>query len=83
MLRMRGRSVRMRIGKPIAAKDIAAFTSTEQLARYLRAKTYALGSGVQVKRELFSPLRFPRGPRTSWSRCPNDALERRSWASPT
>jgi len=63
MLRMRGRSVRMRIGKPIAPKDIAAFSSTEQLARYLRAKTYALGSGVQVKRELFSPLRFPQRPK--------------------
>lgn len=63
MLRMRGRSVRMRIGKPIAPKDIAAFTSTEQLARYLRAKTYALGSGLVVKRELFSPLRFPQRPK--------------------
>lgn len=62
MLRMRGRTVRMRIGKPIPAKDLAAFSSADQLARYLRAKTYALGSGVQVKRELFSPLRFPRKP---------------------
>jgi len=63
MLRMRGRTVRMRLGKPIAPKDIAAFTSADQLARYLRAKTYSLGSGVQVKRELFSPLRFPRRPK--------------------
>lgn len=63
MLRMRGKSVRMRIGKPIAPKDLAAFTSTDQLARYLRAKTYALGSGLHVKRELFSPLRFPQRPR--------------------
>jgi len=63
MLRMRGKHVHMRIGKPIAAKDIAAFGSVEQLGRYLRAKTYALGSGVQVKREQFRPLRFPRKPR--------------------
>ncbi len=63
MLRMRGRSVRMRIGKPIPPKDIAAFSSAEQLGRYLRAKTYALGSGVQVKRELFNPLRFPQRPK--------------------
>lgn len=60
---MRGRSVRMRIGRPIPPKDIAAFTSAEQLARFLRAKTYALGSGVQVKRELFNPLRFPQRPK--------------------
>ncbi len=62
MLRMRGRTVRMRIGKPIAPKDLGAFSSADQLARYLRAKTYSLGSGVQVKREFFSPLRFPRKP---------------------
>ena len=60
MLRMRGRTVLMRIGKPIAPKDLAALKSVEQLARYLRAKTYSLGSGVQVKREQFKPLFFPR-----------------------
>jgi putative hemolysin len=64
MLRMRGRNVRMRIGKPIPAKDIAAFASAEQLGRYLRAKTYSLGSGLEVKRELFKPLFFPRRPKT-------------------
>ncbi len=63
MMRMRGRSVRLRIGKPIPPKDIAAFTSADHLASYLRAKTYALGSGLQVKRELFAPLRFPQQPR--------------------
>jgi len=76
MLRMRGRSVRMRIGKPIAPKDIAAFSSTEQLARFLRAKTYALGSGVQVKRELFSPLRFPQRPKEVVEPIAVDKLER-------
>ncbi len=63
MLRMRGRQVRMRIGKPIPAREIAAFSSAEQLGRYLRAKTYALGSGVQVRREQFRPLLFPRRPK--------------------
>jgi putative hemolysin len=63
MLRMRGRSVRMRVGKPIPVKDIAGFNSTDQLARFLRARTYALGSGLQVKREFFTPLRFPRRPK--------------------
>jgi putative hemolysin len=44
MLRMRGKRVRMRIGKPIQPKDLAALGPVEQLTRYLRAKTYALGS---------------------------------------
>lgn len=74
LLRMRGRSVRMRIGKPIPPKDIAAFTSTDQLGRYLRAKTYALGSGVQVKRELFSPLRFPQRPKEVVDPVPLDLI---------
>ena len=63
MLRMRGKRVRLRIGKPISSKDLAALGSVEQLTRYLRAKTYALGSGVQVRREQFKPLRFPRRPK--------------------
>ena len=63
MLRMRGKRVRLRIGKPIQPKDLAALGSVEQLTRYLRAKTYALGSGVQVRREQFKPLRFPRRPK--------------------
>jgi putative hemolysin len=76
MLRMRGRSVRLRIGKPIPAKDIAAFASTDQLARYLRAKTYALGSGVQVRREQFSPLRRLRRPKPISDPQPLEALRR-------
>jgi putative hemolysin len=63
MLRMRGRSVRLRIGKPIPSKEINAFVSNEQLARFLRAKTYALGSGVQVRREQFRPLRVLSRPK--------------------
>ncbi len=76
MMRMRGRSVRMRIGKPISAKDIAAFDSTEQLARFLRARTYALGSGLEVKREFFSPLRFPSRPKPIEEALPKETLLR-------
>lgn len=74
MMRMRGRSVRIRIGKPISPKEMAAFSSTEQLTRYLRAKTYALGSGMQVKREYFAPLRFPADPKPIVEALPQDVL---------
>ena len=63
MLRMKGRKVRIRIGRPIPAAEVGAFTDTERLGRFLRAKTYALGSGVQVRREQFRPLRFPKEPK--------------------
>lgn len=76
MLRMRGRTVRMRIGKAIAPKDLAAFGNAEHLARYLRAKTYALGSGLQVKREFFAPLRFPAKPKEVVDAMDHDALLR-------
>lgn len=76
MLRMRGRSVRLRVGKPIPAKDIAAFASNEQLARFLRAKTYALGSGVQVRREHFRPLQRLRRPKAIAEPQPLDELRR-------
>ena len=76
MLRMRGRSVRLRVGKPIPAKDIAAFASNDQLARFLRAKTYALGSGVQVRREHFRPLQRLRRPKEIADPQPLEALQR-------
>lgn len=74
MLRMRGKKVRMRVGKPIAPKDLAAFSGADQLARYLRAKTYSLGSGLQVRHELFKPLRFPKRPKDIAEPVPTDAI---------
>lgn len=76
MLRMRGKRVRLRIGKPISPKELAAFGSVEELTRYLRAKTYALGSGVQVRREQFKPLRFPRRPKSIAEAQPVQDIER-------
>jgi len=74
MMRMRGKTLRMRIGRPISSNEIAAFRSTDQLTRFLRAKTYALGSGLQVKRELFNPLRFPQRPKEVEHRVNKDEL---------
>jgi putative hemolysin len=75
MLRMHGRSVRMRIGNPLTEKELAQFTSMDDLARYLRAKTYAIGSGVSVRREHFRPLFFPRKPKPVVDAVPVEAME--------
>jgi len=40
----------VRIGSPIQPKELAQLDKTAKLSRYLRAKTYALGSGLKVKR---------------------------------
>ncbi|MFM7233530.1 MAG: lysophospholipid acyltransferase family protein, partial [Flavobacteriales bacterium] len=57
MLRKKGQAIRMKIGRPIQPKDTEVFSSLEQYGRYLRAKTYALGSEFDVKRAYFRKLR--------------------------
>jgi putative hemolysin len=56
MLRKKGHTIRMRIGKPIQPKDTEMFSTLDQYSRYLRAKTYALGSSFDVKRDYFRIL---------------------------
>ena len=60
MLKKKGKSIALRIGKPIAPKDLEMFTNADQLGRYLRAKTYALGSSFEVRRDYFRLFRFPQ-----------------------
>lgn len=56
-------ALRIRIGKPIAPDDIAEFTDNTQLMRYLRAKTYALATSLEVKKHYFTiPLRAKASP---------------------
>jgi putative hemolysin len=62
MLRKKGYTIRMRIGKAIQPKDTEMFTSLEQYGRYLRAKTYALGSSFEVKRDYFRLFRTSKSP---------------------
>ncbi|MCH2199161.1 MAG: lysophospholipid acyltransferase family protein [Flavobacteriales bacterium] len=59
----RGKTLKLRIGKPIKAKDLQGFENTAQLGRYLRSKTYALGTPLDVKREHFKGLKFPKKPK--------------------
>lgn len=60
LLNKKGHTFRMRIGKPILPREVTAFTSNDQYGRYLRAKTYALGSSLDVRRDYFRLFRFPR-----------------------
>ncbi|MES2656785.1 MAG: GNAT family N-acyltransferase [Bacteroidota bacterium] len=39
----------VRIGKPILPKVLAEFDTSDELLRYVRAKTYALSSSIEVK----------------------------------
>lgn len=60
MLKKKGKLIRMKIGKPIMPKDMEMFTNLDQFGRYLRAKTYALGSSFEVKRDYFRLFRIQK-----------------------
>ena len=55
------KKIRIRIGNPISVKEQDTFTDVSTYGRYLRAKTYALGSVLEVKK-FFRP-RINRGTR--------------------
>ena len=44
------KSIRIRIGNPISVKDQLQFSEIDRYGRFLRAKTYALGSALEVQK---------------------------------
>jgi putative hemolysin len=55
MFNKKGSVVNIRIGKPISPKTISRIPDNDKLVRYLRARTYAIGSPIEVK-SFFSEL---------------------------
>src|ERR1700754_1758845 len=51
-----GHTIRLRIGKPIHVEDIPDYTNSAKLLNYLRARTYALGTGLEDESKIFTPL---------------------------
>jgi putative hemolysin len=50
-----GRTIRLRIGKPINVEDIPEYHNSTKLLNFLRARTYALGTGLEEEKKLFNP----------------------------
>lgn len=50
-----GHTIRLRIGKPINVEDIPDYTNSTKLLNFLRARTYALGTGLEDEKKIFSP----------------------------
>lgn len=51
-----GHTIKLRIGKPIDVADIKHYgTNTTKLLSFLRAKTYALGTGLEEHKKIFKP----------------------------
>jgi len=57
LVNKQGITVKVRIGKPIQPDELANFKDSNQLVRYLRARTYALGSGARVDSFFKSPFK--------------------------
>ena len=57
LFKKEGDEIKMRIGKPISASDIAVIQDSELLGRFLRAKVYSLGSELHVKKNFFQNFR--------------------------
>jgi len=50
-----GHTIKLRIGKPINVADIPEFNNSAKLLNYLRARTYALGTGLEEEKKIFNP----------------------------
>ncbi|MES2276920.1 MAG: lysophospholipid acyltransferase family protein [Bacteroidota bacterium] len=50
-----GHTIKLRIGKPINVADVPDNNNPAKLLNYLRAKTYALGTGLEEEKKLFNP----------------------------
>ncbi|GAB4282197.1 MAG: lysophospholipid acyltransferase family protein [Marinilabiliales bacterium] len=57
LLNKKNKLIKVRIGNPIPVKDLEEFTDIERFGRFLRAKTYALGTSLEVKK-FFKPQVF-------------------------
>lgn len=55
----KGSVIKIRIGKPISQKRISTYTDNDQLVRFLRARTYAIGSDIEVKKFFNNPFQLP------------------------
>eukprot|EP01132_Coremiostelium_polycephalum_P021444 gene21444-25463_t len=55
-LNKQGLKIKVRIGKPIRIEDISYRNNTNKLLDFLRARTYALGTGLEQERKLFNPI---------------------------
>lgn len=50
-----GHTIKLRIGKPINITEIPDYTNPAKLLNFLRAKTYALGTGLEEDKKIFNP----------------------------
>ncbi len=50
-----GHTIKLRIGKPINVEELPDHTNPTKLLNFLRARTYALGTGLEEEKKIFNP----------------------------
>ena len=55
-LNKQGRTIKVRVGKLIGIDEIANMNTGNKLMDFLRARTYALGIGMDKEKKIFNPL---------------------------
>ncbi|MHB8206843.1 lysophospholipid acyltransferase family protein [Mucilaginibacter sp.] len=50
-----GQTIKLRIGKAINVADYPQYNNSTKLLSFLRARTYALGTGLEEEKKLFNP----------------------------
>jgi len=71
LINKRHKLLKIRIGKPISVKEQAEFSDPARFGRYLRARTYSLGSAIEAK-PFFINLRRRRSSRQEPVALPGD-----------
>lgn len=50
-----GHTIKLRIGKPINVLEVPDYNNSSKLLNFLRARTYALGTGLEEEKKIFNP----------------------------
>lgn len=75
MLNKKDDTVVVRIGNPIRTEQLEDFSDTYQMLRFLRAKTYALGSSLKISPFFRNPFKIKATPEQIIEAVPVEKLE--------
>lgn len=77
-LNKKGHTIRLRIGKPVRPEEYQPYHNPEHLLNFIRAKTYALGTGIEVKPffKAKNPFKFLKEPQPIVAAQPKSVLEK-------
>ena len=74
-----GHTIQLRIGKPINVEDIPDAGNPTKLLNFLRARTYALGTGLEEEKKIFNPrnlFKIRKEPEDIAREIPSSVLEK-------